>query len=72
MTYFTNWKLKFQISWKNYFDYLYEDVNVTLNYDEDKIQVYKKKYFELLSPMLDEYDEKDLGKRNSSSLLSSI
>lgn len=51
---------KSKINWKNYFQYLYEDLNTTINFEDDYVLVYKKNYFELVSAMLDEYDEKDL------------
>ncbi|CAH1389312.1 unnamed protein product [Nezara viridula] len=49
-----------KINWKNYFKYLYDDLDTALNFEEDYVLVYKKSYFELLSSMLDDYDEKDL------------
>lgn len=43
---------------------MYEDLDTTLNFEDDYVLVYKKSYFELVSSMLDEYDEKDLGNYN--------
>lgn len=50
-----------KIAWDIYFESIFEDFeDISLDFSEDKIMVYKREYFELLSEYLSGISEKDL------------